>query len=62
MILNALDQAGGEKYLLAQAHDNPTAFMTLIGKVLPTTLTGTGSGGAIDMHSKLIVEIVRPEN
>lgn len=38
MILAALDEAGGEAYLVAQAHDNPQAFMTLLGKVLPTTL------------------------
>jgi hypothetical protein len=35
MILGALDRAGGEDYLLRQADENPTAFMTLIGKVLP---------------------------
>lgn len=41
MILAALDQAGGEAYLLAQAKKNPQAFMTLIGKVLPTTIQGS---------------------
>lgn len=35
MILNALSQAGGEKYLLQQTKDNPTAFMSLLGKILP---------------------------
>ncbi len=40
MILGALDQAGGEDYLKAQAEANPGAFMTLIGKVLPTTIQG----------------------
>lgn len=44
MILGALDKAGGEKYLLAQAKDNPQAFMTLLGKVLPTQITGGGEG------------------
>ncbi|MCK9299358.1 MAG: hypothetical protein M0P21_10430 [Methanoculleus sp.] len=38
MILGALDQAGGESYLLQQARENPNAFLTLVGKVLPTTL------------------------
>ena len=38
MILGALDEAGGQAYLLAQAKENPNAFLTLIGKVLPTTL------------------------
>lgn len=40
MIIGALDQAGGVSYLLAQAHDNPNAFLTLVGKVLPMTVAG----------------------
>lgn len=35
MILAALDKAGGEEYLLKQSEENPTAFLTLVGKVLP---------------------------
>jgi hypothetical protein len=41
MILGALDEAGGQEYLTRQAEKNPTAFMTLLGKVLPTQLAGT---------------------
>lgn len=40
MILGALDQAGGQDYLAAQAQDNPGAFLQLVGKVLPMTLAG----------------------
>lgn len=40
MILAALDQAGGEKYLVDRAKDNPTAFLTLVGKVLPLQVNG----------------------
>jgi hypothetical protein len=40
MILGALDAAGGQEYLTRQAEKNPTAFMTLLGKVLPTQLAG----------------------
>lgn len=40
MILGALDEAGGQAYLTTQAKENPVAFMTLLGKVLPTTLAG----------------------
>lgn len=40
MILTALNNAGGEAYLQRQADENPTAFLTLVGKVLPTTLQG----------------------
>lgn len=35
MILKALDKAGGVDYLYEQAGENPVAFMTLVGKVLP---------------------------
>ena len=40
MVLAALDQAGGVGYLLEQANANPTAFLTLVGKVLPLTVSG----------------------
>lgn len=42
MILQALtDQpGGGVEYLKIQAVENPGPFMSLLGKVLPTTLAG----------------------
>jgi hypothetical protein len=43
MILTALDEAhegGGTEYLKLQAIDNPTAFLTLVGKVLPLQVAG----------------------
>jgi|SRR6185437_2294013 len=40
MILGALDKVGGLEYLAQQAVDNPGAFMTLVGKVLPLQVTG----------------------
>ena len=48
MILEALDNAGGAAYLTKRANDPKTAsaFLTLIGKVLPLQLTGE-DGGAI---------------
>lgn len=45
MVLEALDKAGGVGYLVEQSHSNPTAFMTLVGKVLPMTVTGSGADG-----------------
>lgn len=45
MILTALDDVGGVEYLKNQALDNPSSFMTLIGKVLPMTLHGSGDNG-----------------
>src|SRR4051795_4544151 len=40
MILAALDRAGGEDYLLEQATANPRAFLSLVGRILPTQVTG----------------------
>ena len=50
MILGALDGAGGIEYLQRQADENPSAFMSLIGRVLPMTVTGTGPNGSIDIR------------
>lgn len=44
MILAALDDAGGQAYLAAQAAENPSAFLTLIGKVLPSEIKAEHSG------------------
>jgi len=40
MILGALNEVGGMDYLAQQATANPAAFMTLLGKVLPTRIEG----------------------
>jgi hypothetical protein len=55
MILTALSNAGGVEYLERRANDPKTAaaFLSLVGKVLPMTIAGTGDNGA------LIVEITR---
>lgn len=49
MILQALDGAGGVEYLEARANDPKTAsaFLTLVGKVLPMTVQGPGENGAL---------------
>lgn len=48
MILNALAAAGGENYFLQQARDTPSAFLALIGKILPSEVKAqhSGPGGA----------------
>lgn len=40
MILEALDNAGGAKYLEAQSKKSPGAFLGLLAKVLPMQVTG----------------------
>ena len=47
MILQALDEAhpqGSIEYLKTQAIDNPVAFLTLVGKVLPLQVNAEHSG------------------
>jgi hypothetical protein len=41
MIREALESAGGANYLVEQATLNPTAFMSLVGRILPTKIEGT---------------------
>jgi len=51
MILGALEQVGGQDYLARQAIETPASFMTLIGKVLPTQVTGeNGAPIAVDFR------------
>ena len=49
MILQALDDAGRQQYLVEQARKNPVAFMTLLGKVLPLQVA-SAEGGPIHVE------------
>jgi hypothetical protein len=51
MILAALDRAGGEDYLVEQATANPRAFLSLVGRVLPTQVTGKDDAPLIPDHA-----------
>lgn len=44
MILEALTNLGGVEYLEKQAKDEPVAFIGILGKVLPLTLSAEGKG------------------
>jgi len=44
MINGALNAVGGEKYLIRQAEENPVAFMTLIGKIIPKDVNANLTG------------------
>jgi hypothetical protein len=61
MILGALDKAGGLDYLAERAADPKTAsaFLTLVGKVLPLQVKGTGPDG--EHISEIIVRVVKPQ-
>lgn len=61
MILQALDGAGGVEYLIEKAHDPKTAsaFLTLVGKVLPLQISGPGGGPVV--FERIVREVVDPK-
>lgn len=59
MVIEALDEAGGVEYLLTQSRNNPTAFLTLVGKVLPLQVSGDPDAPLVH---KIVREFVSPSN
>ncbi len=57
MVLTALGNVGGVKYLERQANENPTAFMTLVGKVIPLQVAGDPDN---PVKSVVRIELVGP--
>jgi len=58
-ILKALDEAhpdGAVAYLIQQATSNPTAFLTLVGKVLPMQVEHSNPDGT--MRPPTVIQIV----
>ena len=45
-VLQSFETVGGAAYLAEQARANPTAYLTLVGKVLPLQISGEGGGPA----------------
>ncbi len=57
MIEGALNAAGGQAYLVQQAKENPSAFLTLVGKILPKDINATIAGElAISSIKRVIVK------
>jgi hypothetical protein len=54
MILGALDAVGGQEYLTKQAEENPTAFMTLLGRVVPKEIEAKVT--VIDQYSARLIK------
>lgn len=55
MVLGALADAGGQKYLAKQAEENPTAFLALLGKCLPKDITNS-DGSLSEAFRSLILD------
>lgn len=51
MILESLELAGGRDYLRRQATENPSAYMSLVGKVIPKESILSGPDGGPVQHS-----------
>lgn len=49
-IMNAFETIGGESYLVMVAREDPRTFCTLLGKVLPMQVEGTGDDGKIKVE------------
>ena len=49
MILTALNRVGGAKYLATQAIENPSAFMSLLGRILPREVVPEGAS-SVHLH------------
>lgn len=57
MILQALNGVGGAAYLQRQADENPVAFMTLVGKVLPLQVSGDPDN---PLRTVTVIELIAP--
>lgn len=44
MVLQALGESGGVEYLKEQARENPRAFFSLMGKIIPLQVSGPDGG------------------
>lgn len=62
MIEGALVAGGGQKYFEAQMHENPAAFMALVGKILPKEIKAEHRGEVgITLIERIIIRPKRDE-
>lgn len=61
MITGALSAVGGQKYLEQQAVENPVAFMTLLGKIVPKDVNLGGQPENPVNHNMSISPVLTPE-
>ena len=56
MVLGALSDVGGQQYLARQAHENPKAFLALVGKVFPSTIIDNSTNNTLQVNMSEIVK------
>ena len=54
MVIKALDKSGGVDYLVKQADENPVAFLSLCGKVIPLQISNGDEPFRIEITRKVI--------
>lgn len=59
MIRETLDDLGGKQYLMVQAEKNPTAFLTLLGKIIPSDVNAKLSG-CVKVDGR--ISFIRPDD
>lgn len=52
----AFETVGGPDYLAKMAVEQPAAFMTLLGKVLPTQLEHSNPDGTMSAPTRIVIE------
>jgi hypothetical protein len=55
-IEEAFTKVGGADYLATMAIKQPAAFMTLLGKVLPTQMEVTNPDGSMSSPTRIVIE------
>lgn len=56
MIIEALQNSGGVEYLEKQAVENPNAFLTLVGKVIPFALSSDPDNPAFPSTIEIVLK------
>jgi hypothetical protein len=59
MLRASLDGAGGVKYLIQQARDNPGPYMALIGKIIPQQIDATIRRELPEMTREQLLELLQ---
>jgi hypothetical protein len=54
MIQQAFEEVGGVDYLINQAHENPKAFMVLVGKIVPAQIQAELTISLGDLEQRLM--------
>lgn len=59
MVSTALKDAGGADYLRRQADENPAAFMTLVGRLMPKDINIASQEDENGNPKSLLVEFIK---